>query len=117
MKSNNKYNNGKIYKLVLKQGIEPKDDYKDYIGSTVQLLIKRLQGHKSSYKRNLDNKCNYCFSYKLFQDYGIENIQIILIEEYFCENKEQLLTRERYYIELNNTINKLKPIISYDEKK
>jgi hypothetical protein len=42
MESNNKYNNGKIYKLVLKQGIEPKEDYKDYIGSTVQLLCKRI---------------------------------------------------------------------------
>ena len=109
MESKNKYNNSKIYKLVLKQGIEPNEDYKEYIGSTVQPLIKRLQGHKCLYKLYLDGKSTYCSSYKLFQDYNIENIQIILIEEINCENKEQLLKRERYHIELNNTINKIIP--------
>jgi hypothetical protein len=83
------YNNGKIYKLIC--------DNSDliYIGSSTQPLYKRLNQHK---------KRNECSSKKLFE---LGNVKIILIEEVKCENKEQLLKCEQYYIDKykNNIIN------------
>jgi len=82
------YNNGKIYKLIC--------DNSDliYIGSTTQPLYKRLNEHK---KRNISSK-------KLFE---LGNVKIILIEEVKCDNNEQLIKREQYYIDKykNNIIN------------
>jgi len=84
----NKYNNGKIYKIV--------DNTNDnvYYGSTVKTLEERLTTHKF-YKS--------CRS-KLIIDNGDYNI--ILVENYPCESKEQLELRERYYIENNKCVNK-----------
>jgi hypothetical protein len=45
-------------------------------------------------------------SYKLFEDYGINNIDIILVENYPCNNKYELEAKERWYIENNDSINK-----------
>jgi hypothetical protein len=66
-----------------------------YIGSSTQPLYKRLNQHK---------KRNECSSKKLFE---LGNVKIILIEEVKCENKEQLLKCEQYYIDKykNNIIN------------
>jgi len=89
------YNNSKIYKLVCN---EPN---LIYIGSTTQKLCQRLSKHKNHYK---DNRC--ITSSKLF-DKG--DVKIILIEEFNCENKEQLLKRERHYIELLECVNKRLP--------
>ena len=49
---------------------------------------------------------------------GINNISIHLIENYPCNNKEELLFRERYWIQIfNPSCNMLKPIISTEERK
>ena len=48
-------------------------------------------------------------SYLLFDKYGIDNCEIVWIEDYPCERKEQLTARERYYIENINCVNKLIP--------
>ena len=40
---------------------------------------------------------------------------IILIEDYPCDRKEQLLMRERHYIETMECVNKYRPIISREE--
>ena len=89
------YNNSKIYKLVCN------DPNLIYIGSTTQKLCQRLSKHKNHYK---DNRC---ISSKHLFDIG--NVKIILIEEFNCENKEQLLKRERHYIELLVCVNKRLP--------
>jgi len=82
------YNNGKIYKLICD------NSNFIYIGSTTQPLYKRLNEHKKY----------GCSSKKLFE---LGNVKIILIEEVKCENKEQLIKREQYYIDKykNNIIN------------
>lgn len=72
-----------------------------YIGSTTQKLNERLSTHKC--------KCNYvhkCTSYKIINngDYKIE-----LIEDIGDVSKEERNTKERYYIENNDCINKNKP--------
>jgi len=79
------YKNGKIYKLWSIEG----DDI--YIGSTTDALHKRLNGHKTK-----KNKCN---SKILFEKYN--DVKIELIEEYPCENKQQLNRREGEIMRLN----------------
>ena len=81
-----KYKNGKIYKLV-SSGTPVV-----YYGSTTQSLATRLSKHKGR---------NDCCSKELF-DAG--EVSIVLVEEFPCNNKYELLARERIYIEfmLNN---------------
>jgi hypothetical protein len=92
----NKYHGGKIYKLT-----DP-NYTKMYIGSTCQELSARLSGHRRNYR----NGTCLCESAKLFDEFGLDNIKIELIEEIKCENKMQLLKREGHYIMNNNCINK-----------
>ncbi len=94
-----RYKNGKIYKIVCNV------TGKVYIGSTcLPTLAKRLAQHRTPYKRFLDKKKEkYMTSFKVLEN---NNYSIILIEEYPCETKDQLLARERYYIENNECVNK-----------
>jgi hypothetical protein len=84
-----KYEKGKIYKLV------DNTNGNIYIGSTIQLLSKRKHEHSNLKK-------NSCVS-KLIIDNG--DYDIILIENYPCNSKEELLARERYFIENMECIN------------
>jgi hypothetical protein len=106
----NKYNRGKIYKLVPRVY---ENDYIPYIGSTCEkLLSSRLAKHKLKYKAYvLKNKTKELFttSFKLFEDFGVNNIDIFLIEDYPSNNKYELEARERYHIENNICINKNVP--------
>ena len=89
------YSNGKIYKLV------SDETDKIYIGSTCSLLRKRLTGHKEDYKRHKIGKQHYISSYALVK---YDDVEIILLEKYPCESKEELLARERYWIEKKKKI-------------
>jgi group I intron endonuclease len=82
------YANSKIYRIV-----NDVDDF-EYVGSTTQPLSKRLVGHKQDAKKHPESRV-----YKHLNNIGWENVNIILIEEYSCENREQLERRERYFIE------------------
>lgn len=88
-----KYDNGKIYKLI------DNTNGNIYIGSTIQSLSKR----KSQHKADGNNKCVS----KFIIDNG--DYDIILIENYPCKSKEELLMRERHYIESIDCINKQLP--------
>ena len=91
------YQKGKIYKIVCNEtGLV-------YLGSTTQALSQRLQGHKKNYKSYLSGKNNYIHSFKVLEN---DNYNIFLIEDYLCERKEQLLSRERFWIENNDCVNK-----------
>lgn len=93
----------KIYKLCLKNNIEPKDDYKDFYGYSNLPLHIILYAYENDYKRYLNKKFYYSKAFKLFNDYGIENIEIELIENVVeCNNKKQL--KEKYYDMLKNII-------------
>ncbi len=98
----NKYQNGKIYKLVNTEGTLC------YIGSTTQTLAKRKSNHHESYKCWKNGKTNYRTSFKIFDD-DEENCQIVLLDAFPCNNREELEKRERYYIENNNCVNKYRP--------
>lgn len=93
----NKYTNGKIYKII--------SDSTDqiYIGSTCEpRLCNRMRGHRNNLRRYKDGKTNYITSFELLDKY--EDCKIILIEDFPCENKDQLTKRERYWIEQNKTV-------------
>jgi len=73
------YKNGKIYK------IEPRGDHSEgdvYIGSTTkEYLCQRMTAHRSGYncfKRG--TRQHKLTSYDLFDKYGVENCDIILLE-------------------------------------
>jgi hypothetical protein len=90
-KTMNKYSNGKIYQ------IESNVGNKIYIGSTVKkLLCDRMSGHRYDYKRWKDgNKQRIYKSFEMFDEYGLENCKIVLIENYPCNNKKMNSTREK----------------------
>jgi hypothetical protein len=92
------YSKGKIYKLTSSNSNDI------YIGSTVLNLCKRKGHHISNYKGFLLNKKPYMTSFKIIELGG--DIDICLLEEYPCNNKEQLHQRERFHIENNICVNK-----------
>ena len=108
----NKYQFGKIYKI-----ISPNTD-KIYIGSTTyKYLAQRKAVHSSQYKRwKNDPTFQYCSSYDL---YDLGDVDYILIESYNCNTKDELLTRERYWIEHHQSslVNKNIPTRTYKEIK
>ncbi|MDR3550399.1 MAG: hypothetical protein P4L31_03230 [Candidatus Babeliales bacterium] len=85
----NKYENGKIYKITSANF----DKY--YIGSTTESLKNRLSKHLDNWKlyKNGDRP-EFITSFLLFQagDYKIE-----LIEEYPCDSKKELHEREGHH--------------------
>ena len=101
------YKNGKIYRLVY--------NGKQYVGATTQPLHKRKYQHKLKWQ-NGERKYT---SYILFEEAQGEDVEVVLIEEYPCENKEQLFKRERYWIENieGGCINKKTPITTSQEHK
>ena len=82
-----------------------------YIGSTINLK-KRIKLHINDYKNNKN-----CSSKKImcFDDYEVE----ILAEIYYVENKSDINLRnlEREYIEQYECVNKVRPIITEEERK
>jgi len=98
MNGNNKYQRGKIYRIVCNTtGLQ-------YYGSTCEdKLCKRLTRHKSDYNRFLKNKRGYVASFKILEN---NDYAIILVENFPCNNKDELLKIERYYIENNECVNK-----------
>lgn len=97
------YQKAKIYKLW-----SPSKNIV-YIGSTTETLAQRLAKHTSSHKKyNKDNTKKYCTSYLVLdcEDYKIE-----LLEDYACNNKQQLYKKEGEYITNNTCVNKIKNIV------
>jgi len=98
------YQNGKIYK------IESHIGNKIYIGSTTkQYLSQRMDKHRSNYKYWQANKKCFLTSFNVFEEYGVENCNIILIESFPCNSKDELLAREAHFIKTLNCENKVVP--------
>ena len=92
------YENGKIYKLY-----SPSKNIV-YIGSTTQLLCKRLSKHLGDYKQYInDNTKTYYTSFMVLE---CEDYKIELIEDYKCNNRQQLEQKEGEYIRNNICCNK-----------
>ena len=96
----NRYEKGKIYKIV-DIGYN-----KCYIGSTTEPLSKRMERHRKLHKRYLetgkvDTRCRL-----IFEEFGVENCKIELLENYPCMTKEELLRKEGEYIQNTDCVNR-----------
>ena len=97
------YMQGKIYKIYCNT------TGKTYYGSTCQpTLAKRLADHVQSFKKHSrePNKYAYTTSFEVIKggDYSIA-----LVESVPCKTKDELHSKERYYIENNECVNKVIP--------
>ena len=95
------YSNSKIYRII------DNTNGQQYFGSTKVGLSQRMAQHNYSFKRWKCGKTNYTSSYKILEN---GDYNIILVEEFPCENKEQLRRRERFHIESNLCVNIRKPL-------
>jgi len=100
------YSKSKIYKIVCNTTGEV------YIGSTVQSLSKRLRSHKKDYKRFHEGRSNYMTSFVIIER---GNYEILLVESYSCNSRQELHQRERFYIEHEQCVNKIIPCRSKKE--
>jgi hypothetical protein len=91
---------GIIYKIVCNETGEV------YYGSTQYSVNKRITQHKSQCKRWKEGKTNYTTSFQIIER---GNYSYSLIEIADCEDRKQLETRERMFIETNECINKTIP--------
>jgi hypothetical protein len=93
------YQNGKVYKLYAQL-----DDGTIicYYGSTTKNLRVRLAGHVQSAKKIRDTTSKHII------DAG--NYNIMLLENFPCNSKEELSAREQFYILNNECVNKVVPL-------
>lgn len=91
------YQNGKIYKIISYQ------TDKVYIGSTAQPLSARLGSHRRKLKSFKNGTYHYVSSFEILK---YEDHKIILIENYPCNSREELLSRESHYIKITDCVNK-----------
>lgn len=96
------YSQGKVYRIVCRKS------NLQYIGSTTQPVSKRVSWHKNNYRYNKTN----CTSYQVMQgdDYFVEILEVCP-----CETKNELLARERHWIEKEACVNKCIPNRSHAE--
>jgi|WetSurMetagenome_2_1015567.scaffolds.fasta_scaffold00833_16 hypothetical protein len=91
------YQNGKIYKIMSDRGPNV------YIGSTTKTLQSRFIDHKSVFRNKKDHQSS---CYIVFNEYGLDNCYIELIEECPCNTIEELRQNEEYWRKNTpNTVN------------
>ena len=95
-----KYQNAKIYKIV------DKGFKKCYIGSTTETLSHRMAKHRFDYKKWQNGEKSFGSSFEMFEEFGVENVMMVLIEKFPCDDREELQAREGYHIKNNECINK-----------
>ncbi len=92
--TDNKYHRGKIYKI-----ISPFTD-KIYIGSTCEkYLSNRLGKHKALHKKWIENDKNPKYHCSVSKILKYEDVSIILIEKVICQDKDELISHEQFYLE------------------
>ena len=97
----NRYENGKIYKIT-DVGYN-----KCYIGSTCESLSKRMERHRKQYKEYIKGRMKKkTTAIDIFNEFGIENCKIELIENYPCQSKEELFKREGGHIKATECVNR-----------
>jgi hypothetical protein len=105
-----KYSNGKIYKVERINATEGDSDI--YIGSATKLsLLSRFESHLHDYHGWKLGCKNYgkMMSFDVFDKYGIDNCQIILLEDFPCNSKYELHEKEAHWIKTISNINKCIP--------
>jgi len=106
------YSKGKVYCIK----VNTEEEYLPYIGSTTkQYLSQRMDKHRNSFKQWKNNRRIFMSSFNLFQNYGIENCYIELLELFPCSCNEELRKKEREWFDKINCVNIKKPFISNEE--
>ena len=107
------YSKSIIYKIVCKDP-EVKECY---VGSTTD-LTRRRQGHKNTCN-NVNDKRSDLYVYRFIRENGgFDNWEVVKIEDYPCENREDLHKRERYNLEtLKASLNTVIPSRKEKEQK
>jgi len=95
------YQKAKIYKIICDE-----DPTLVYYGSTCTRLSNRFAKHRSKCRAFQAGKERNITS---FQIVSFESAKIILVENFPCNTKEELLARERYWIDNNTCVNKQRP--------
>ena len=88
MSCQNKFQQGKIYKIT------DKGANKMYIGSTYQELKDRFNNHRNMYHLYLKGNFNYVSVFMIFDEFGIENCEIQLIEAYHARHRMNYARRK-----------------------
>lgn len=98
------YNNGKVYQIC------DIANTKRYIGATtLSHLSQRFQQHKMAYNLWKQSGQGYYSSFKIFEEFGVENCKIELLELCNCESKDELNRKEGEYIRSLDCENKVIP--------
>ena len=101
-----KYENSIIYKI---KHNEDYDDANIYVGSTSNFK-NRKNGHKTHCNNEKDIKYNYTVYQYIRDNGGWDNFIMIPIEPYPCNDKNELVIRDRHHIDLlRPTLNKIIP--------
>jgi hypothetical protein len=114
-KSKKDFSKGKVYK------IEPVCDHDEgdiFIGSTTKdYLSQRMVQHRSNYKRWINAIGTQVSVFKIFDKYGCENCNIILLESVNANCYNELVSRESHYIRTLQCVNKVIPNRTIEEYK
>ena len=65
-----------------------------------------MERHRKQYRYFLDGKDNYVSVYGIFDEFGLENCKIELIENYPSNSIEEIRKREGFYIQTTDCVNK-----------
>ncbi|KAG6951688.1 hypothetical protein JG687_00013462 [Phytophthora cactorum] len=69
-----------------------------YVGSTLNKLSWRWQGHKNNFRRWLEGKHTYLSIFPYFQTHGIDKFKITLVKEYEVVDQQHLQAYEQLWI-------------------
>ena len=94
------YQKGKIYR------IWDNNYNKCYIGSTTEELAKRMTKHRDKYRQYLQKNSYNNTAFRLFDEFGIENCKIELLELFPCNSKSELEAREGQHIRNEDCVNR-----------
>ena len=83
-----------------------------FYGSTIQSLSVSFSHLKRKFWNYEDNRGQYHTVNCMFGKYKPDNLQIVLVKNVECNNKEELRAQLRHYIENNKCINKISFILA-----
>ena len=105
----NRYRNGKVYKIT------DNACTRCYIGSTCESLSQRMTRHRKGYRNYLKGGKYFITFFNIFDEFGIDNCLVELIENCPCDTVEELRKREGHYKQSTGCVNKQTPGRTYAE--
>jgi ribosomal protein S27AE len=104
------YANGKICMITAIDAVEGEGNI--YIGSTTKAyLSQRMVCHRKDYVqwKNGNIKVGKINSFDIFDKFGVDRCGIILLETFPCQSKDELTSREAFYIRSMPNVKKIIP--------